>query len=307
MQVFNKEMVNIGGVEQFIQVTGNNEENPLLLMLHGGPGAPFSVLMQALPKEYEENFLVAHWDQRGAGNSYHDNILKETMNIEQIISDASEVVDYLLKKYQKDKIFLLGMSWGSAIGVQLANQIPEKLYAYIGTGQMVDTNKSEIISYDFLLSEVKKLKNEEAIQDLERIGRPPYKDCNDLIVQRKWFVGLGYGERKINTSKLYQEYCTSEELEKIVEGINFSNELLDFDLIDKFEAKNILELKIPIYLIVGKYDYQTAWELQESYFNTIKAPKKGLVWLEESGHSTIFEEPKDFVSELIKIKEEVED
>lgn len=304
MQIEDKQMVQIGGIKQYIDVAGD-AQNPILLFLHGGPGATLSSIMDYFPKTYQENFLVANWDQRGAGNSYHDDIPKETMNIEQLVLDGMEVVDYLLKKYNKEKLFLLGGSWGSVIGINLAKKIPEKLYAYISSGQLVDFEKSEQISYDFLLTEVKKLKDEEAIRDLERIGRPPYKNLDDLDVHRKWFNGLGFAERNVDSSKIYQEYLTNEEIEQLVKGVQFSGEVLNKDDMAKFEAKNNTEFTIPMYFFIGKYDYLTSWELQKEYCEKIKAPLKRIIWFEDSGHANFIEEPEKFANELVKVKKEL--
>ena len=129
------EYVELGGLKQWICVRGESVDKPLLLILHGGPGDAEVIPFRWYNAGVEKDFIVVHWDQRGAGKSFSPSIPKDSMTIEQILSDAHELVDYLKKSFGKEKIYLLGHSWGSMLGALLASRYPEDFVAYIGMGQ----------------------------------------------------------------------------------------------------------------------------------------------------------------------------
>ncbi|WP_066498134.1 alpha/beta fold hydrolase [Abyssisolibacter fermentans] len=294
------EMVNIGGVDQYVLVRGKRIDNPIMLFLHGGPGAPLSPIAFHFPSDIEENFLVAHWDQRGAGKSYHDNISKESINEEQFIEDTIEVVDYLISKYNKEKIYLLGLSWGSLLGINAVHRYPEKFYAYIASGQIVDAQEGLKVAYQALLDEAKRQNNVEAIKELEQIGDVPRKNSDDNLVQLKWVRQFGFGER--NTSHLYEESCSDEEMQRIVQGVEFTcNHMSD---LFKLSVNHIKEIKVPVYFCSGRDDYQTPSLVVKKYCEKLIAPKKDFIWFENSAHAPICDEPEKFKDVLLEILKE---
>lgn len=138
--------VQIDNSTQWLSIRGRDRRNPILLFLHGGPGSPTMPVAYTFQSPWEDYFTVVQWDQRGTGKTYAANdpkTLASTMTVEQMTSDAEEVVRYLQKQFGKQKIFLLGHSWGTVLGVALAQRHPEWLYAYLGVGQMVNTEKAK--------------------------------------------------------------------------------------------------------------------------------------------------------------------
>jgi len=305
------EEIDIGGISQYILVRGNSQNNPILLFLHGGPGYPQISYARKFQSSLEENFIVVNWDQRGAGKSYSDTIAEESMNREQFILDTHELVEYLCRRFDKDKIFLVGHSWGSDIGIETANRYPERFHAYIGIGQAINTEEQENISYEYVLSKAKEEGNEEAISELDRIGHPPYKNHEiDVMIQRKWLMEYGGAERNVNTLKeiilgslLSPEYTWIDGI-KFYKGNYFTRRTM-FNKVKEFDLFNQLpELKIPAYFCLGRYDYNTPSELVVRYYNQLEAPKKKLFWFEESAHEPHFEEPDKFAETLLMILEE---
>ncbi len=138
-----KTWVHINGVEQGMFIKSKNVNNPVLLFVHGGPGMPEYWLTQRYPTSLEDYFTVVWWEQRGAGLSYNPNIPAETMTAEQFVSDTLEVTNYLRNRFGKEKIYLMGHSWGSYIGIQAAARAPELFHAYIGIGQISHQIESE--------------------------------------------------------------------------------------------------------------------------------------------------------------------
>lgn len=302
--------VKIGGIDQYIMIRGKDTNNPILLFLHGGPGYAQILYARKYQEELEDSFIVVNWDQRGSGKSYSFNISKDTMNREQFIEDSIELIDYLCKKYNKDKIFLAGHSWGSELGLYIIDKYPEKIAAFISIGQVVNGLENEEVSYDFVVETAKKENNEKALEDLEKIGRPPYKNTvKDTRTQRKWLEHYGGVERKVNTlkdivlSSIFSPEYTGIDGLKFALGSKFSAETMWGHNYEVDFITDIPEVKVPIYFCVGRYDYNTPSVLAENYYNHITAPKKEIIWFEESAHFPHFEEPEKFARLAIRIKE----
>ncbi|NHJ48696.1 MAG: alpha/beta hydrolase [Asgard group archaeon] len=307
------EQVLLGGIKQWLLIRGHNKDNPLLLFLHGGPGSAEMAFSYKYGRNIEKQLTVVHWDQRGAGKSFSRKIPKETVNIEQFVSDAHELIVYLLKRFNKKKIILMGHSWGTILGTLLSQRYPELIQVFIGISQVVNTELNEKISHKFTLDEATKEENKKAIKQLEKL-QPPYSDkkIRQLITQRKWlnyYGGAIYGQKKswylIKQIFGAPEYTVRDYI-KFTRGTLFSitnmwNELTE--TIDFFE--DATEWKIPVFFIVGRYDYNAPFELAEKYFQLIKAPKKKFFWFENSAHSPNYLEPEKFEKVVFSILKEV--
>src|SRR5664279_2062748 len=190
-----KETVFINGLYQKMIIRGRDTTKPVLLYLHGGPGDPEFPFVQKFNPEIEDMFVVCYWDQRGAGLSYSKNIPPETMTLSQFVDDAGKVSEYLIHKFKRKKIYLLGHSWGTMLGAFTANKFPEYYYAFIAIGQVGDQKRAEKISYDFVLSRSRELKDKKAIKKLEKIGPPPYSDpaeaIDKMLAERKYVIRYG--------------------------------------------------------------------------------------------------------------------
>jgi len=141
------ESVQIGGIEQWLSIRSEDKSNPILLYLHGGPGMGYIPLASDFSSLIEKRFVVVHWDQRGGGKTCGSDTPNSTLNIEQYLTDTFELVNYLRKRFNQQKIYLVGHSWGSVLGVKMAQGYPELFHAYVGLGQVVDMNRGETISY----------------------------------------------------------------------------------------------------------------------------------------------------------------
>ena len=302
----------INGTMQWLSVRGRDWSNPILLMLHGGPGSPTMPEDYTFQSPWEDYFTVVEWDQRGAGKTYAANdpkLIGPTMSLAQMTSDAEQVVRYLQKTYGKKKIFLMGHSWGSVLAVRLAQARPDWLYAYVGVGQIVNMRASERIGYEFVLAQAKEHHNDQAVKQLEALA--PYPgDVGGLTsargqAQRKWLMyygGLTYGRTdykyNANAWKLSPDYTEKDlanfdaggllSLERLLPAM----ELVDFDAVTTF--------KCPVFLFEGRHDYTTSHELAAKWFEKIKAPSKELIWFDNSAHMVMQEEPGRFLNYLVR-------
>lgn len=300
------EKIRVGGVEQGITMRGKSDNLPILFFLHGGPGCSQTGAQRKFNSELEEHFIVVNWDQRGSGTSYNPAISSDTMNIEQLLSDAYEVVQYITKKFNQKKVFLMGQSVGAALGLLFIKKYPDVVEAFIGVNQPVNRMQEEIKSYQFTFETAVKKNHKKAIEDLKRIGFPEhgvYKDVNDMVTQRTWltkFNGVTYkmNANMVNIQYLLSSHLTLKEKLTFMKGLSFTatnmwNELTSLNF---FEL--VPEVEVPIYMVAGRHDRIVALEETEEYFKYVKAPFKELYIFEESGHYALFEE-KDKFNELM--------
>lgn len=300
------EEVELGGAKQWILIRGTEPSNPLLLFLHGGPGQPEMPFTHIDSKLLEKHFIVVNWDQRGAGKTAESGTSPEKMNIDQYLSDTHELIALLKIRFQKEKVFLIGHSWGSILGLLTACKYPEDLYAYIGMGQVVNMQKSEVLGYKYVLEKAKNAEDEEAVTQLVEIGSPEnWKDFKTIEIQRTLLAKYGGVFGKISYREMGKYWYTSpyysqNEKQNLMITFAKTQEVMrpKYMVID-FE-KEVHKVKVPVYFFQGKYDYVTNFELVESYFKKLKAPYKEIVWFEESGHHPNLDEPEKYQEMLIK-------
>ena len=304
--------VPLGGIDQWVSIRGRDTRNPLLLVIHGGPGYVLMPESWWMSRDWEEYFTVVHWDQRGTGKTLLINDpakVAPTMTLARSVSDAEEMVSWLRHEFGKRKIFVLAHSAGTYAGLQLALRHPDWLYAYIGVGQMADMPESERRGWSFAMDAARRSANAQAIRQLESIA--PYfapghpSPLKDLYLQRKWvgYFGGVMAYRRDNDAdsdlvKLSPDY-TPEELRHIYDGNEFAERFLLADLVDG-DWSVIRTLRCPLFLFEGRHDYnansQAAWQ----WFQKVQAPAKRFVWFEESGHMPMTEEPGKFVISLVR-------
>lgn len=300
--------IEVGGVKQYLMIRGSNINNPVILFVHGGPGQSEIGYIREYQKELEEKFVVVRWDQRGSGLSASKDVPKESLNMNTLVSDTNEITDYLIKRFNQPKIFIAGHSWGTIIATHAVNNTPEKYVAYIGIGQFVDSKEGEKISYDYTMSEGKKQNNTDVIKQLEEIGPPPYT-ADDGLIRAQCLSMLGCvfkTEPKINMGSalmLSPEYNLSAKLNYRKNALSSSKILFPETLQVKF-LEDIKEFKVPVYFIMGKYDYFTPTAMVEKFYNQLQAPKKELILFENSAHIPQLEENEKFNKTLIRILEE---
>lgn len=306
--------VRIGGIDQWISVRGVDRRNPVLLMLHGGPGYVSMPTSWYFQRGWEDFFTVVQWDQRGAGKTYAANdpaLVAPTMTRERMIADAEEMVAWLRREFGKERIYVLGHSWGSSLGIELARRHPGWLHAYIGAGQIIDAPESERRGLRFALDAARRDNNGPAVRELEALGQyaAPGRSVvlRDVYVQRKWlgyYGGAVHGRRNFDhegaAAHLAPEY-TDADLRTIWQANDFSSEhllaqalALDFSSWTRFDC--------PIILFNGRHDYNVSASLAAEWFQRVRAPQKTLVWFEHSAHEMFNEEPGRMLAALLQAR-----
>lgn len=291
--------VHINGVDQGMFIKGRNISNPVLLYLHGG--MPDYFLTQRYPTRLDEDFTVVWWEQRGSGLSYDANARSQSVNAKQLVQDTLAVTHFLRTRFGQDKVFLMGHSGGTFIGIQVAAQAPELYHAYIGVAQMSNQLASEKLAYTYMLERFKAWGDTKMVQRLDEspVGSAPplpesYLKVRDLAMH-KLGVGTMHHMTSIVTglfvpSLRNNEYTVAEKIRmwraKIFAGDRLWNTQLSTDL-----AKQVTRLAIPVYFFHGVYDYTVSYPLAKSYLNQLTAPVKGFYTFTNSAHSPLFEEP----------------
>lgn len=307
-----KEIVPINGSNLHIRIRSENADNPVVLFLHGGPGVCDRHWVLKYQSGLADVCTMVCWDQRGSGKSYTAQQAKQTMTIDQVVEDARLLVEYLCKKFNQEKLILVGHSWGSFLGTLLMARHPEHIAAYIGMGQLADGPDNERISYEFVYNEAQKRGDKKAIADLERIGAPQnglYASLDDLVVQRDYMTKFGGGDYKESSSiwtsviipiLLSPEY-TLLDMPKYAKGTFYNLRQLWSDVATSSFRRDITKVAVPVYITQGRHDQNTPSELARDWFNALEAPHKEWFWFEESGHSPIKEEPEAWGSVVREI------
>ena len=295
--------VKIGGLEQWITIRGEDGKNPVLLFLHGGPGDATNPWGYAGFRVWLKYFTVVQWDQRGTGRTFGRNgaAASSTITIERMVEDGVELTELLLKRLQKDKIVLVGHSWGSILGVMMAKARPELFYAFVGAGQVANPARNYAVAHAALIERASRERNSQALQELSEVGPPPYKDGKGFAVQRKWSnlferadvflastLGLaltapGYSLRDINDWFEGQGVSAGHLVPK--------TSVLDPELLRG-------EFAVPVFVIQGAEDFTTPTSLAKTYLNSLHAPRKAFATIDGAGHFAVFTRPDVFLKEL---------
>jgi|GEM_PF-205415 len=303
------EKINIGGIEQWIYITGNDVSKPILLFLHGGPGYSMMPILHKYNSELEKHYTVVNWDQRGAGLSYSDKIPENSMTLKQFVLDTHELTTYLKERFNQKKIFLAGHSFGTILGMEAIKKYPDDYHAFISIGQVVGFAENEQHGYEFALKSAEASNNSKAIKELTRVGKPDkdgnYKNSSGYEITMKWLEYYGgsiYG--KTSTVELEEIILNSHIYKdakyKLESGWMFSDLLFeDRDVLNLNYKNKIKSVDVPVYFLSGRHDYETPSKLIEEYFKILSAPHKELVWFENSAHFPFYEEPLKFNDILI--------
>jgi pimeloyl-ACP methyl ester carboxylesterase len=295
------EKIDLGGVSQWILIRGNSAENPLLLKLHGGPGQAEMATVR-FNHLLEKDFIVVEWDQRGAGKSAQAIEPARAMNIAQLVEDTHDLSELLLKRFHQKKLILVGSSWGSVIGIETVRKYPDLYRAFVSTGQIANFTQGMSVGYRFLVTEAKKRNDIRALDELARLGPPPYAgDAADAKreIYGKWleaFGGLWHSSEKFDRVGWMissVEYAWPEKL-RYTSAAKKSFDLLLPQLAAVDLNSTAPKLEVPIYFAVGRYDQMAPFEVSQSYFSTVAAPKKEWVWFENSAHFPQWEEMEKF-------------
>ncbi|GIN15724.1 alpha/beta hydrolase [Shouchella clausii] len=300
-----KEYLYINGTKQGLIIETTDENLPVLLVVHGGPGYPLYPIVRANNVQLHRLFTVCYWDQRGTGMSYTSD--KKGLTVDQLVNDTIEVSNYLIQRFSKEKVYLMGHSWGTIIGSKAVSIRPELFQAYIGVGQIGSQSASEKETYNFISEKVKASENEKWISEINSVN---YSET--YYIDRKYFTIVDKYRNKFGSGFLREGYPNSQGLKDVFgtrqysfkERINvfrgvgnayqaFGEKMAKTDL-----ATEISEINTDVYIFQGRHDYLTSHRQALRFYDHLNAPKKNFYTFENSSHTPFIEEQAAFLEKL---------
>jgi len=312
-----KKKIILGGVKQRVHYLTDDINKPVLLFLHGGPGVCNRHSIIKDHSDLLDTFTIVTWDQRGSGGSYF-GVPINTITISRMIEDAKELAEWCCQEFNKEKIFVIGGSWGSELGVLLSEKYPENIYAFFGFGQVVDIAKNEEISFEYTRDAALKAGDTEAVKQLDLVGPPvegQYKyGYKGMKKQRDLMMKYGGYSKQSGKSNYWDAFVKPVFLSGEYSFTDLIGFLLGYKKVltkmwpeigKTSFPKTTTKFNIPIFIFDGRYDMNTPSVLVEDWYNMIEAPHKELIWFEESGHNPMGDEPIKFKTLLREKAKEV--
>lgn len=301
------EKVELNGSQQWISIRGKDINKPVLLFLAGGPGGSQLVTERRALGELEDHFIVVNWEQPGAGKSF-DAVDRSELSPERYITDGIALVELLRERFDEEKVYVLGESWGSVLGVWMVQRNPEYFHAFIGTGQMVAFLEADQICYDFVLGLMQEQGNLEKLEQLKKQGPPPYYG-KGVAWKESAFLIETYNYMNADPNISDDGFNTFQDLSGPEYGLYdklnwFRGALVTIDAVypqlwDVDFRQQATQLEVPVYFLIGRHDVNAPTILAEQYYEVLNAPHKELIWFERSGHNPWVNESAAFVDVVV--------
>ena len=305
-RIIEQRFVRVGGIDQWIQVRGEDRDNPALLVLHGGPGWPNAVFTLPL-RPWEQHFTVVQWDHRGAGKTLRRNGKPGSgpMTFDQRVADAIELIDFLRQHLGVEKVIVLAESMGTLTGLPLAKRRPELLHALVVTDLYVNMAANEARKYQLTLERLRAAGNTKGIAALERIGADPARwDLGAWNTNMAWAFRTNVPTPNLDRKLLFplalsSPLYTLRDLSSLFTGFQWSTAQM-FHELTTYDARRLgAGFEVPFFLFQGETDVITLTSLAEDYFQEVEAPTKELALIKDAGHFAAFTQPQRFLTDLV--------
>jgi proline iminopeptidase len=307
-RIDDERMIPAGDASLYLLVRGQRCSDPLMLWLHGGPGGAETPLFRLYNEALEDAFLVAYWDQRGAGRSYDSKADTAKLTVERHIDDLKSVIDHLHSRYGKRKVALIGHSWGSALGLLYGQRHPGDVSIVVGVNQFVSGLGAQQGQYDFVRSRAEALHDDKALESLKQIGKPPLTAQKQLRLQAlvDRYGGLFHRRPSFAWAMIagvLRGYAAPWDIPTYIRANEVSLAAMQDEINALDLTESVRSVETPVVFMLGRFDRQLDAGQAAQYFDTLSAPVKQLIWFEESAHNIPFEEPERFVEALKAIQQ----
>ena len=293
----------IGGIEQWVQIRGEHRDNPVMLMLHGGPGASYAIpYFTEILRPWERHFTLVQWDRRGVGKTYARNGKTGCgeMTFERMVRDGIELAEYLRARLGKQQIILLGHSAGSVVGLRMVKRRPDLFSAYVGADQIVDMERNEAASYQLLRRRLQATGDEKRLARLAKIAPPPFTDMRTWHLKQRLIMDSDGTTLRFSPRKAFtMPHHSLKDVYAMLRGYFFSARTLFKELMAAEATSLGLDFAVPMFFFQGDADIMTVTALTEEYCAAITAPRKELVILEGGPHLAMMTMPDVFLRELL--------
>lgn len=295
--------VAVDGARLYLLVRGDDPAAPLMLWLHGGPGGAERPLFRLFNGALERRFVVAYLDQRGAGRSYDPSADPRALTIRRHLADLDAVVDHLRASLRRERLILVGHSWGAALGLLYARDHPEKVAACVGVAPVVAPLAADQAQKAFVEAEARRRGDQEILRRLERLEGPPFTTRDELALERlvDRYGGLYHRKPSFALSAVkavMAGHLRPGEVQRFIHANNVSLEAMREELYRLDLARDVPTLRAPIVFMLGRHDRHVEAAQAAAYFDRLAAPAKRLMWFENSAHNIPFEEPALFNAAL---------
>lgn len=295
--------VEINGTHHELMIRGHDKHNPIIIFVHGGPGVSEIPYVTKYQKQLENNFTIVHYDQRASGKSYHFGENYANLSTDLLVDDLLALTDYIATRFNQKKVILAGHSFGTYIGIQAAERAPEKYEAYIGIGQMSDIQESEWDGLQFTISQAASSGNSDDLEYLQ--GLTDKVKSGEMLTPRKYVRKYGGAARLIDENADLEkgfwfgpEYNLLDRI-RYNQGVSFVQAPLIGQAIKEPLPSIVTKLELPVYFIMGQYDYMTSAQSAKTYLDQLDADHKEFITFEQSAHYPHFEEKEKFSKWMI--------
>lgn len=296
----------VDGAALYLLVRGDAADAPLLLWLHGGPGGAERPLFRHFNGALEEHFVVAYWDQRGAGRSFDPEADPSELTVGRHLADLAAVVAHLRQRFARERLVLAGHSWGGALALLHARDHAGEVAAVLAVSPLVAPRASRQAEFDFVLGEAVRRADEDALAKLRELGAPPYASAGEALAveriadrygavyhappSRVWTVLRG----------ILAGLVTPAEIPRMIRANEISLEAMHEELGTLDLRASVPRLEVPVVFLLGRHDRHVDARIGAAYLEALEAPSKQLVWFEGSAHNPPFEEPERFNAAVVE-------
>lgn len=302
------EQVTLNGSRQWISIRGKDATKPVLLFLAGGPGGSDLASARLTQGKLEDHFVVVNWEQPGAGKSFNA-IDRSKLTVDDYLVYGHELVLQLRERFHQDKVYLVGESWGSALGILMVQRYPELFHAFAGTGQMVAFTENDQICYDFAMNLAKEHGDMDKVAKLTRQGPPPYYD-NGVALEQATYLLDTFDYMNQDPEINHIRHSTWDDLAApeygLYDKVSWFRGVLETlgyvypQLWEVDFRKQAAKLDVPVYFLIGRHDINAPVKLAEEYMKLLEAPHKEIVWFEHSGHNPWVTEGEEFTRAMVE-------
>lgn len=290
--------MDIGGTQQYVEIRGESDSLPVLLFIHGGPGWPQTPQLRYFNADLCKSFIVATWDQRGCGLSLMKDSTVQNVSLQQIVADAHQLTQFLKEKFRQPQVYLAGFSWGSNIGIRLAQQYPGDYKAYVGISQIVNIEKGMQRTQQWLQQQATNTNDTATLSALKKLDKKSFchtpMECfmkqYELVSKYRGAVYDSASDKETaKAMAMYDDYKTYDWNK----GFFYSAQRMEKDAFAA-DLSFIKKLDMPVYFISGRHDWNVPAVLVQEFMEQLEAPYKEMIWFENSAHGPLEEEPAKF-------------
>ncbi len=302
------EQVTLNGTRQWVSIRGKDATRPVLLFLAGGPGGSQLSTQRYALAGLEDYFVVVNWEQPGAGKSFNA-VDRSKLTVDDYVVYGHDLVMQLRERFHQEKIYVVGESWGSALGILMVQRYPELFHAFIGTGQMVAFTETDVMCYNFALDWAKERGDTAKVEELVKQGPPPYYGSDVAWKQVPYLLDTleymnsnpqindnGFSTWRDLAAPEYGLYDKVSWFRGVIETLGYVYpQLWEIDF-----RKQAAKLDVPVYFLIGRHDINAPVTLTQEYYDILEAPHKEIVWFEHSGHNPWVTEADEFVRVVVE-------